>query len=168
MVRIRRTTVEDLSRIETLLCKSYPATMVAAYDAAVLAAALPFITKAQLDLLTSGTFYVAEEAGRILGCGGWTFGAPGSGQISEGLAHIRHFAVDPERARAGFGRLIFEECARAAHQAGAVRFQVFSSLNAENFYARMGLQRLDIVAVPIREEVVFPAVLMEGPVTAAS
>lgn len=142
--------------------------MAAAYDADVLAAALPFMTKAQLDLLTSGTFYVAEEADRIIGCGGWTLGAPGSGQISEGLAHLRHFAVDPERARTGVGRLIFEECTRAAPQAGAFRFQAFSSLNAETFYARMGLQRLDIITVPTREDVALPVVLMEGPVMAAS
>lgn len=165
-MKIRQTTAQDAPRIDALLGRSYPVMMATAYDEHTLSVALPLMTTAKPDLLASGTFYLVEEAGDVLGCGGWTFGEPGSGRTSEGLAHLRHFAVDPTHARRGVGRLIFEECTRTASRQGAIRFQAFSSLNAESFYAGMGLKRLDIVRIPMREDVAFPVVLMEGPVVA--
>jgi len=69
--------------------------MATAYEKDALFVALLLMTKAKLDLLTSETFYLVEQAGDVRGCGGWTFGEPDSGRISEGLAHRSHFAVDP-------------------------------------------------------------------------
>ncbi|WP_430440341.1 GNAT family N-acetyltransferase [Shinella sp.] len=163
-MKIRQTTAQDVPRIDALLHRSYPVMMATAYDKHALSVALPLMTKAKPDLLASGTFYPVEEAGDVLGCGGWTFGEPGSGRTSEGLAHLRHFAVDPAHTRQGVGRLIFKECTHTASRQGALRFQAFSSLNAESFYAGMGLKRLDIVRIPMREDVTFPVALMEGPV----
>lgn len=161
-MKTRASTPQDLSAVEALLCRSYPAMMAEAYEERLLALALPFMMRANPDLLASGTFHVVEEDGRILGCGGWTFGAPGSGETIEGLAHLRHFAVDPACARQGIGRALFAECARAAAGQGALRFQAFSGLNAEPFYARMGLKRLEIVSIPMAPGVAFPVALMEG------
>lgn len=165
-MKIRPSTPEDFSAVETLLGRSYPALMADAYEPAVLSWALPLMIKADPDLLASGTFYLAEDAGEIVGCGGWTFGAPGSGRLTDGLAHLRHFAVDPSRARSGIGRRLFAECARVAAGRQARRFQAFSGLNAERFYAEMGLERLDLVHIPMGEDVLFPAVLMEGAIAA--
>ena len=165
-MEIRQSNAGDGPQVEALLGRSYPVTMALAYDESILSAALPLMTKAQPGLLTSGTFFVVEDAGLVVGCGGWTFAEPGSGRISEGLAHLRHFAADPARSRQGIGRLIFDECKRTAAQRGASRFQVFSSLNAESFYGAMGLTRIDVVKVPMREDLAFPVVLMEGPITA--
>ena len=160
-MQIRPSTPEDFSAVEALLGRSYPALMAAAYEESVLARALPRMTKANPELLASGTFYLAEEEGEVVGCGGWTFAEPGSGRLVDGLAHLRHFAVDPARARSGIGRLIFDECARIAAERQARRLQAFSGLNAEPFYASMGLKRLDIVHVPMGDGVVLPVVLME-------
>ncbi len=165
-MEIRQSNAGDGLQVEALLGRSYPVTMAGAYDESILSVALPLMTKAQPDLLTSGTFFVVEDAGLVVGCGGWTFAEPGSGRIVEGLAHLRHFAVDPARSRQGIGRLIFDACSRTAAQQGALRFQVFSSLNAEAFYAGMGLTRIDVVRVPMRADLAFPVVLMEGPITA--
>lgn len=162
-MKIRPSTPEDVSVVEALLGRSYPAMMAAAYEEDILARAMPRMTTANPELLASGTFYVAEDAGgEIVGCGGWTFDEPGSGKLVDGLAHLRHFAVDPSRARGGIGRLIFAECARVAADRRARRFQAFSGLNAEPFYASMGLKRHDVVYIPMGDGVVFPVVLMEG------
>ena len=161
-MQIRPATPEDFPAVEALLGRSYPALMADAYEPAVLSRALPLMTKANPDLLASGTFYLAQDAGGIVGCGGWTFGAPGSGKCVDGLAHLRHFAVDPGRARSGIGRRLFAECARVAAGRQARRLQAFAGLNAESFYASMGLQRIDLVHIPMGEDVQFPAVLMEG------
>lgn len=62
------------------------------------------MAKANPVLLASWTYYVAEQrSGELVGCGGWAIPSPGSGEIVEGEAHLRHFAVRPEWARRGIG-----------------------------------------------------------------
>ncbi|PSJ54370.1 GNAT family N-acetyltransferase [Pseudaminobacter soli (ex Li et al. 2025)] len=161
-VRVRIADGDDIPGIEALLSRSYPILMAQAYTPQVLALALALVARENPALIGSGTLYVAEDAGTVVGCGGWTFDAPGSGMIVDGLAHNRRFAVDPERAGRGIGRAIFERSARDAVEAGAARIRALSSLNAEPFYERMGLRRLDLIRVPIEAGVEFPLVLMEG------
>ncbi|MGQ3209963.1 MAG: hypothetical protein ACT6U0_21735 [Shinella sp.] len=74
---IRTSVVEDAAGVETLLGRSYPALMAGPYEENVFSRALPLMTRANSKLLISGTFYVAEEAGDTVGCGGWTFEQPG-------------------------------------------------------------------------------------------
>jgi N-acetylglutamate synthase-like GNAT family acetyltransferase len=138
--------------------------MAAFYDADILAAALPVMIKASPTLLASGSFYVAEEAGCIVGCGGWTFEQPGSGRVEDGLSHLRHFATDPDMVRHGIGRSIFARCAAMAAQRGAKIFQAFAGLNAEPFYLSLGLVRRDLADIPLGPTAKLQAVLMEGPI----
>jgi N-acetylglutamate synthase-like GNAT family acetyltransferase len=161
---IRTADPNDLAAVETLLGRAYPVLMAASYDTDILAAALPVMIKANPELLGSGTFYVAEESGRIVGCGGWTFEQPGSGRVEDGLAHLRHFATDPDMARHGIGRSIFERCAALAAQRGARIFQAFAGLNAEPFYQSLGLRRRELREIPLGPTAKLQAVLMEGPI----
>ena len=140
--------------------------MTATYSEAALAAALPFLTKPNPELLSSGTYYVVDEeaSGTILGAGGWTRECPGTKEITSGLAHLRHFATDPQVTRQGVGRRIFRECALNAEKTGARVFQAFSSLNAVAFYEGLGLvpvRRMDLQFSPA---VSLPAIVMQGPI----
>src|SRR6266404_5267820 len=86
----------DLDAVGALLVASYSSLLATRYESDMLRRVLPFITKAQPALLASGTYYVAEsEPGNLVGCGGWTTSRPGTGEIIEGEAHIRHFATHP-------------------------------------------------------------------------
>ncbi len=146
-----------------LLLASYPKLMVAVYDAATLAAALPRIVRANPSLLGSGTFYVVDgPASSIIGCGGWTLADPSTKLELPGLAHLRHFATHPDFARQGVGRLIYHRCVEAAKLAGANRFQAYSSLTAIAFYSGVGLRRIRNFDLPLGAEVKLPAALMEG------
>lgn len=161
--KIRLATPDDAAAVTALLVGTYPPLMQGHYNVDVLAVALPLMTKANLTLLASGTFYLAEtEAGQLVGCGGWTHERPGTGEVEPGLAHIRHFAADPEFAGQGIGRAIFQVCTRDACKAGLTRMECNSSLNAEGFYAAMGLQRCALIEVPLGNGVVLPSVLMTG------
>lgn len=148
--------------IDQLLARAYPTLMADAYEPELLSAALPFMTKANGELLKSGTYYVAEESARVLGCGGWTHECPGTSEITKGIAHLRHFATDPAFARQGVGRAIFRACAEAAVKSGANRFQVYSSLNAEPFYASLGLTRVKEIDLSMTPTTSFRTLLMEG------
>ena len=163
-MKVRRTYPEDAPLIDELLERAYPTIMAGAYREEVLSVALPFLTKSNKELLKSGTYYVVEASGRLLGCGGWTLERPGTSEVTPGIAHLRHFATDPAFLRQGVGRMIFRECAQAAAKAGAKRFQAYSSLNAEPFYQGLGLTRIKQIDLPMALPVPLPAMLMEGPI----
>ena len=160
-VQIRTASIEDSDSVTTLLRVSYPALMRGAYEDSVLDAVLPVMTVAQPALLQSGTYYVAEAAeGTDVGCGGWTKERPGSGEVSPRLAHIRHFGVHPEWTRQGVGRALYARCRDDAKNAGVNKFECYSSLNGESFYAALGFERDRIIDIEMRGGNTFPSVRM--------
>ena len=163
-MRLRNAEINDASSVTALLRRAYPTLMEASYDAAVLAVALPEMTRANPALLASRTYYVMEDGEHLIGCGGWTAEMPGSGEVEPGLAHLRHFATDPDRAREGIGRSIYNQCATEALSCGFTLFQAFAGLNAEPFYHRLGMERIRLIDVPMGPLVNLPTVLMQGPV----
>ena len=142
----------------------FPISFAPVYGAAALAAALPFLIKPNPQLLNSGTYYVAEEeeAGRLLAAGGWTRERPGTTEIIPGLGHLRHFATDPSVIRRGIGRAIFRECAVQAMALGTTTFQVYSSLNAVDFYKELGLTPVRSMELFLGPTVSMPVLVMEG------
>lgn len=161
-MHIRRALPDDLPQIAALLQRSYPELMRPAYPPALLAAALPALTRPNPELVASGRFYVAEAMGALLGCGGWSRAAPGHGPETPGFAHLRHFAVDPASIGTGVGRALFQRCTAEARIAGARHWQALSSLNAEAFYTRMGLNRIEALTLPLGPDCAFPVLRMEG------
>ncbi|MGV2068822.1 GNAT family N-acetyltransferase [Agrobacterium sp. 22-226-1] len=163
-MQLRIAKLSDATAVTTLLERAYPTLMAASYNTAVLALALPLMTKSNPTLLASETYYVVEDNGRLVGCGGWTPERPGTGEVKPGVAHLRHFASDPDQARQGIGRLIYNQCVTDATDRGVVRFQVFAALNAETFYQRLGLRRISVINLVMGPSITLPTILMEGPV----
>lgn len=162
-VSLRVATSLDAEAVSALLAASYSRLMAGSYDRDVLARALPLMTVAKSDLLASGRFYLTEGPDRmLLGCGGWSPTAPDGSPLAAGTAHLRHFATHPDRLRKGIGRLIYQHCAQAAASVGVTTFFVHASLNAEPFYARLGLERLVHRDLPIMPGMSFPVVEMAG------
>ena len=164
-VRVARP--EDLRAVDELLKASYPALMASAYDPEALAPALKLMTRANPELLASGTYYVAETAaGLIVGCGGWTRERPGTTITEPALGHIRHFGTHPDWARRGVGRAIYRLCESAARAAGMKSFEAYSSLNGESFYRALGFERVREMDMEMSPQVVLRAVLMRRDIQA--
>jgi len=165
---LRTATPDDEREVTQLLTASYPVLMKGAYEEAVLERALPLMTKANPTLLASGTFYLAETLdGEVVGCGGWTKERPGSDEIEDGLAHIRHFATHPAWTRKGVGKSIFNHCRKQAGKAGFTCLEVYTSLNAELFYQSVGMKSVGPFDVPMGEGLNFPSVRMIGAINSA-
>ena len=160
--RLAVTTPSDARAVTSLLKASYGSLMPASYDAAVLDLALPLMTEASATLLASGTYYVALDKGLAIGSGGWTKERPGTEDVQPELAHIRHFATHPEWLGMGVGRSIYAECEKAAGAAGIKRFECYSSLNAERFYAALGFRAIRHMDVNMGPGISFPTILMEA------
>jgi len=159
---VRVATAEDEAAVCDLLGASYPELMSASYDAALLADALPLFTRANASLLSSGSYYLAESEVRgLVGCGGWTRGRPGTGEVVPGLGHIRHFGTHASWIGKGVGRSIYAMCEEKARAAGVRRFECYSSLNAQGFYAALGFRPVRQIEVQLSPEVAVPGVLMQ-------
>lgn len=158
---VRAATLDDLDAIEAVLAASYPHFFAAAYDEAILAAALPIMVRANSDLLASGRFHVAAARdGKVVGCGGWSSAMPGTGALEAETGHIRHFATHPDWCGRGVGRLIYARCTAQGREEGVRRFTCWSSLNAEPFYRALGFVPIGHREVHLRGTVPFPAMEM--------
>ena len=161
-VVIRAGSPTDTDAVSILLEASYSLLLASDYDRSTLELALPYMVKANPKLLASGTYYVAElERGTIVGCGGWTPAKPGTDEIVEGEAHIRHFAVHPDGINGGIGTALLTRCIEDARSRAVHKFYCFSTLNAEPFYRGLGFQKIELISVPMTPTVDFPAVLMQ-------
>jgi N-acetylglutamate synthase-like GNAT family acetyltransferase len=159
LIRIARPT--DSDSVTALLVASYSSLLAADYDDERLRRALPHITKANPTLLACGTYYVAEtDSGDLVACGGWTAQKPGSGEISEGEAHIRHFAIHPQWIRRGIGTGLLARCFSDVRSLGIRKLYCQSTLNAERFYQASGFMTVGPIEVPLEPGLTFPCVLM--------
>lgn len=158
---IRATNASDLPRVDALLAASYPVLLKPDYAPSVLVTCLPLITKAQPELLRSGTYYLAEDdTDGALAAGGWTHGAPQGGIGPRDVGHIRHVVTHPKAVRRGLARAILERSFRAARTSGVRWMMCQSTRTAEPFYASMGFQRRGEIEIRLRPGVSFPAVEM--------
>jgi GNAT superfamily N-acetyltransferase len=102
------------------------------------------------QLLADQTYFVVEDEGRIVGCGGWSFrstlfgGDARAGRDSSMLdprtqaAKIRAFFVDPDAARRGIGSRLLEHCESEARAHGFSRAELMATLPGVRLYAARG------------------------------
>lgn len=161
---IRATVLEDKDTVSDLLLKSYTTLLAGAYDAATLKQALPLITRAQKDLLTSGTYYAAATGdGTIIGVGGWTRHSPTGKDETSTNGNIRHFGTDPDFAGRGVGRALMTRCIEDARSAGVSEFNCYSTLNGEAFYKACGFTSIEPCPIFLPGNVTFPSIRMTRP-----
>jgi GNAT superfamily N-acetyltransferase len=160
-LHIRTAMPADAEALSEVIFASYSRLYRGWYPDDMLDAALPMMSRANPQLLASGTYYVAEISGEAAGCGGWTKTPPGGGNATPGIAHIRHFATHPDHIRKGVARSLIEHCLKEAGRAGVRLFKCMSSLPAEGFYARMGFRRVEPTDFVLRTDIRLAAVNME-------
>lgn len=157
---VRSATPGDAQSVTALLHASYPALLAAAYPPEVLRWALPATTQANPKLLSSGRYFLAFSGERLVGCGGWSWQQPGTGQLTPGLGHLRHFATHPDWLRRGVGRAVYRRSEAQALAEGARRLECFSSLNAEPFYRALGFHRVRLAELTHGDAMGMTCVLM--------
>lgn len=160
-IAIRPALASDIAAIDALLARAYPRLLKPDYPPSVLVTALPLISRAQPGLVTSGTYYVAEDAaGALLGAGGWTAAAPGSGAQAPGRANVCHVVTDDRAPRRGIARAILTRAMDEARASGMNWMHCVSTRTAEPFYAAVGFRSLGPTLVPLAPGIDFPAVKM--------
>jgi GNAT superfamily N-acetyltransferase len=165
-LRLRTATPQDADAVSALLAASYPQQLQGWYDADMLQAVMPHMLAANPKLLDSGSYYLLEthDSGQLIACGGWTKGVPfqetgRSASDADKTGHVRHVAVHADWVGCGVGTRLMTEIVAAAVAEGMHTLEVFSTLNAQRYYARQGFEYLSHTTVCIDGKA-FPCVSM--------
>lgn len=104
------------------------------------------------QLIEDGSYFVIEDGGHIVACGGWSrrgtlFGGDQTKAGTDPLldpardpARIRAFFVDPGHARQGLGRQLMAACADAARRAGFRAMELVATRPGEPLYLASGFE----------------------------
>jgi N-acetylglutamate synthase-like GNAT family acetyltransferase len=133
---------------------------------------------AQLDplLIDDGTYFVHEEDGEIVACGGWSRRAKlytGSGPAGDDArvidpasepARVRAMFVRSDWTRRGLGRAILEASEAAARDEGFTSLTLVATLAGEPLYRAFGFTEVERIQITMPDGVTSEGVLMERPV----
>lgn len=117
------------------------------------------------DLIEDGTYLVAEEAGVLVGCGGWSkrktlFGGDQYSTRDAGyldpaseFAKIRAFFIHPDHARKGIARAILGRCEDEARAEGFRGLELMATLPGIEFYKSCGFVPVGTFDLQLVDEV---------------
>lgn len=169
---LRLATAADVPALEYLIHLSVAELQADDYSVAQREAALGPVFGVDRQLIADGTYFVVEEQGTVVGCGGWSrrtavFGGDGaraeaSGEIDPRTdpARIRAFFIHPKWARRGIGSAILRHCEEAIRAARFTRITMAATLTGEPLYARHGYIVEERYEVPLRDGVMLPIIRM--------
>lgn len=157
---IRPAALADLDMLSALIAASYATLDDGSYDRAQLKAAMPVMSKANPKLVESGRYFLAAADGIPAGCGGWSVPAPWTGEIVNGVGHIRHFAVHPDFKRRGVAGKLLTHCLAEARAQGVSLMKCQASLPGVPFYQSFGFRRIGQVMTDVGGNPL-PAIEME-------
>jgi GNAT superfamily N-acetyltransferase len=153
MLTLRKAATADIPALDALIARSARGLSTAEYSPPQIEGALRGAFGVDSQLLTDETYFVVEDSGRIVGCGGWSFrstlfGGDGrAGRDSSILdpktqaAKIRAFFVDPDHARRGIGSLLLDHCEGQARAYGYREVELMATLPGAKLYSARGYTR---------------------------
>jgi GNAT superfamily N-acetyltransferase len=172
---IRKATLSDRSAITELIQDSARGLSRTDYSDAQIEGAIATVFGVDTNLVIDGTYFVAESAEGLIGCGGWSkrktlfggdqYSSRDAGELDPQTepAKIRAFFIHPDHARQGIARAILETCEREAQTCGFQSLELMSTLPGLKLYRACGYvgveqieldvgQGLTIGLVPMRKE----------------
>ncbi len=167
----RLATMADLAELMTLMDVSIRGIIGQYLDPPRVSASFE-IMGVDTRLIEDGTYYAAEGAGRIVGCGGWSrratlFGGDHSAGRDARLldpatepARVRAMYTHPDFARRGIGRLILARCEAAAAREGFSALELVSTVAGEPLYLACGFSILERIEVPTSSGLTIPCARM--------
>ena len=155
MMTIRTATEADLEPLRALM-----ALAIDRGQAALLTPAQVVASRAVMGLDTQlvrdGTYFVVEDDGVPVGCGGWSrratlYGGDHSTDLrdpalldpAQDAARIRAMYTHPDHVRRGIGRRILDHCEQAARAEGFAAVELMGTAGGVPLYARCGYHPIE-------------------------
>jgi GNAT superfamily N-acetyltransferase len=142
--------IGDAVVLEALIRRSARALSRGHYSDVEIDAAIDHVFGVDSELIADGTYFVIEDRGGPIACGGWSrrrtlFGGDQFAARDDALldplhdaARIRAFFVDPDYAGRGLGAALLATCEHAALAAGFRTLELMATLPGVGFYKRKG------------------------------
>ncbi len=146
----------DLDAIAALQARAIMAFGIDTYGEAACQAWARIGVQSRHTLLESGTFFVAEQNGQVVGVAGWT-----ADSREPDCAWPRYVFVEPATAGCGMGRKLMSWVETSVNAAGRSRLKLWASLNAVAFYEALGYRAVKPVRWPVAEGIEMAYRLME-------
>lgn len=168
----RLATLDDIPALEELIPLSARKLQVGFYTEAQIEGAIGTVFGVDSQLIRDGTYFVAVDGARIVGCGGWSkrktlYGGDRGKAAVDPLrdpatepAMIRAFFIHPDFARRGIGRKIMELSEAAALAAGFRQIDIVATLAGEPLYAAFQYEGVERFEIPLPNGAVMPVVRM--------
>lgn len=169
---VRKATLADREAITQLIAASARLLSREHYDDAQIEAAIAFVFGVDSSLIEDGTYFVAEQDGTLIGCGGWSrrktlYGGDQFSKRDTGFidperepARIRAFFVHPEHARKGVARALLSVCETEAKENGFRALELLSTLPGIKFYESCGYSKMGDFDLELNDGVKIPFVPM--------
>ena len=150
MPTLRKATHADIPALEELIARSARGLSTRDYRPEQIEGALQGAFGVDSQLLADETYFVVEDAGQIVGCGGWSFrstlfGGDARAERDSSIldpktqaAKIRAFFVDPGQARRGIGSLLLDHCENQARAHGYRAVELMATLPGARLYKVRG------------------------------
>ena len=169
---LRQARPGDMVEIDELMKASVRDIFPAFYDADQTASSVVHIAHVDPQLIEDGTYFVIEEAGELIGCGGWSrreklYSGPAAQEGRARLldpakepARVRAMYVRSDRTRRGLGTRILVACEAAARSDGYGRLALMATLPGVELYRRYGFTEDGPVTITLPDGVRLPCVAM--------
>jgi GNAT superfamily N-acetyltransferase len=150
MPTLRKATTADIPALNALIARSARELSSGDYSPGQIEGALRGAFGVDSQLLKDETYFVVEDLGEIVGCGGWSFRstlfggdarADRDSSILDPQTHpakIRAFFVDPRHARRGIGSLLLDHCENQARAYGYSQVELMATLPGAKLYTVRG------------------------------
>lgn len=148
---LRTARLEDVDQLQQLIALSARGLNAEDYTPDQVESILKFVYGVDSQLILDQTYFVVEQSGHFLGCGGWSRrktlygGDQHKANDPDDLlnpttdsARIRAFFVHPKGARQGIGSLLMQACEDAAREAGFRSMELMATLTGEYLYTKFG------------------------------
>ena len=170
---IRLATEADLGALRDLMTLSIDRGQAAVLTPAQIVASRSLMGL-DTQLVRDGTYFVVEDHGVPVGCGGWSrratlYGGDHSTDLrdpalldpAKDAARIRAMYTDPDFARQGVGRLVMRLCEDAATAAGFRRATMMATMAGVPLYEACGYVQVEpVLSAPV-DGIRVPLVRME-------
>jgi len=177
MPTLRIATVGDAAAIDALMKASIATLFPRYYTEEQSASAVRYVAEVDHMLLEDSTYFVLEQDGQLVGCGGWSRrdrlytgsgAAAGDARLLDPEtepARIRAMFVRPDWTRRGLGRRILEACEAAAAREGFRTLSLLATLPGVPLYRAYGFMAFDEREATMPDGVTLACVAMEKPVS---
>jgi GNAT superfamily N-acetyltransferase len=157
----RLATFRDIPALETLIPLSARLLQKAHYSATQIESAIGPVFGVDRQLIQDRTYFVAETAHQLVGCGGWSrrktlYGGDHGRMEPDALrdpavdpAMIRAFFVHPDYARRGIARRLMELSEAGATAAGFQRIEIVATLPGVPLYAAFNYASVERFDIPL-------------------